>query len=173
MSIVLPVPLAVMSAFCTTSRCAFRLLWPALLLTKAASLMSLLAPMACTSRLPAALIAPPVARLSSEPAAVINTRAPALDRLLCASPSFVTVSVAPSEPTMFTLILSNVPTCKPLACVRYSPNPPKLLAASWLTSSSRWFVLSPTPCVAPVPVATMRNWLALTSTSVVPLSLML
>ena len=179
MSIVWPLALAVMSAFCSTLPAALMLVAPTLLLTLAPSLMSLLEPSAtsaCNSRLPAALIAPPVARLSSEPP-VISTKLPALLRSLCSVPSSVAVSVEPSRPTMFTLILFSVPSFKALASLRYMPTPtalPALTAASRLTLVSRGLLALPTPRpVTPAPVATMRNWLAVTSTSVVPLSLML
>ena len=168
-SMLWPAPLAVILAFCSIEWLAFTLVLPAVLLSAAPSVMSLVLPMACTSTLPAAVIAPPAARLLRLPAAVVITKLPALLTLLCAV-SVVALSVTPSLPTRLTVNAAVWPMLSALASCRYNPALP-LLALKITTSVSS--ALLPWPMPPVVGFALKRSSLAYTSTVVFALSNML
>ena len=112
-----------MLAFRAMERPDTRLVWPAVLLRLPPSVMSLVLPPDCSSRLPAALMSPLPANVVKLPAAVSRINWPALLRSSWAlsvctdglGPAFVTV---PSSKTRLTVSVALCPTVIPLDSAR-------------------------------------------------------
>ena len=145
-----------MFAFCSRSRPASKLMWPPLLESEASSVMSLLAPMALTSRLPAAVTVP-VGSVAIDPARLTKASGPPETRSDCAA-SLVAVVLA-SASTRFTATAAVCPTVRSIASVRNSP-PAPAAPLRRVASSSNAFVASPMPMAD----ALSRNSLAYKST---------
>ena len=130
-SIVFALAAVLRSAFCNTSCPAFKLIWPAELLTFAFKVRSDIEPPALNKRLPAA-VTPPVTALVMLPAVVRSTRsAPdvTLETLASAEIELVTV---PSDLTRFVSIA--VTDKDKVVCSRMNNPPAVASAANWLIS---------------------------------------
>ena len=163
-SMVLPLVLARMLAFCRMSRPALRLMLPPEVLSVrvAPRVISELLPPACSRIFPMEVTVPP-ARDSILPAVVTRIKLASEVMLDCAV-SAVCVESRPVVSTWLTFMALSVPIWMPLASVRNRPPVapvPLTSAASLLTLISRALAPVPAPLPLAAPVVMIRSSSAL------------